>query len=327
MGVAADEVVLTSGGSESDALALWGTFAARGFAGHLVTTSIEHSAVLETARALRDLGVDVTFVAPQPNGHVDARDIAAAIRPDTALVSVMHANNETGAIQPVEQIVEIARAAGVAVHVDAVHSAGKIDISRLGAQLVSISGHKFGAPRGIGALAVEAGHRLCPLIRGGGQEHGLRAGTENLAGAMGMAAAAQACMARQSASYRAAARAKRSRLVDGLQTIGGVQVTTSDPVIEETVSIRIDGIRADALADALDIRDIYISTGSACHTGEDMVSHVLTAQGLTEEQARSAARISFGSDLSMAEVDSVVVATTEAVDRLRRTAGKAPALR
>lgn len=327
IGVDADEVVLTSGGSESDALALWGTFAARGFAGHLVTTAIEHSAVLETARALQGLGVEVTFVAPQPTGHVDPRDVAAAIRPDTALVSVMHANNETGAIQPIEQIVEIARDAGVAVHVDAVHTAGKIDISRLGAHLVSISGHKFGASRGIGALGVRTGCRLSPLIRGGSQEHGRRAGTENVAGAMGMAAAAQVCMARHSAPYRDVLRARRSRLVGGLRTIGGLEVNASDPVIEETVSIRIDGIRADALADALDIRGIYVSTGSACHAGEDTVSHVLTAQGLTEEQARSAVRLSFGADLSVEDIDRVVVATIEAVDRLRRTAGRAAALR
>lgn len=327
LGVEPDNVVLTSGGSESDTMALWGTFAARGFAGHLVTTAIEHSAVLENARALAELGVEVTIVEPRSTGHIEAGDIAAALRPHTALVSVMHANNETGAIQPVEQIAAITREAGVALHVDAVHTAGKIDISRIGAQMVSISGHKFGAPRGIGALAVAKECRLAPLIRGGSQEHRRRAGTENVAGAMGMAAAARVCMDRMSTAYRLGVRAKRDRMIEGLRTIGGVQVNAADPVIEETISIRFGGVRADALADVLDIQGIYVSTGSACHTREDAVSHVLTAQGLTEEQARSAVRLSFGSELTLEDIDRVVAATAQAVGRLRQTAGSAAALR
>lgn len=327
MGVDADEVVLTSGGSESNALALWGMFAARRFSGHLVTTSIEHSSVLENARALKDLGVEVTFVGPGPTGHVGADDIAAAMRPDTALVSVMHANNETGAIQPIEEVAAITRDAGVPLHVDAVQTAGKIGIAGLGAQLVSISGHKFGAPRGVGALAVARGCRLSPLIRGGSQEHGRRAGTENVAGAAGMAAAARACMAVMSPAHREAIRADRRRLVDGLSAIGGVHLNTVDPVLEETVSIRFEGVRADALADALDIQGIFVATGSACHAHEDAVSHVLIAQGLTEDEARSALRISFGAELSSVDIDRVVAATVQAVERLRRTAGRAAVLR
>lgn len=327
LGVDDDDVVFTSGGSESITMALWGVFAARGFSGHLVTTSIEHSAVLENARALEELGVEVTVVDPGPTGHVDADDIAAAMRPNTALVSVMHANNETGAIQPVERIAVVTGAAGVPLHVDAVQTAGKIPIADLGAQLVSISGHKFGGPRGIGALAVAKDCRLSPLIRGGSQEHGRRAGTENVAGATGMAAAAQVCMARISPGYRDAARASRSRLLDGLQAIDGVHLNTADPVLEETVSIRFDGIRADALADALDMQGIYLSTGSACHAHEDAVSHVLIAQGLSEAEARCAVRISFGPEFSFEDIDRVVDATIRAVERLRRTAGHAAVLR
>lgn len=327
MGVDADDVVLTSGGSESNTMALWGTFAARGFSGHLVTTSIEHSSVLENARALEELGVEVTFVEPGPTGHVIADDIAAVLRPSTALVSVMHANNETGAIQPIERIAEITRDAGVPLHVDAVQTAGKMGIAGLGAQLVSISGHKFGAPRGVGALAVDRGCRLSPIIRGGSQEHGRRAGTENVAGAMGMAAAAQVSVARLSPVRRAAARATRDRLIDGLRIIGGVHLNSVDPVLKETISIRFDGVRADALADALDIQGIYVSTGSACHAHEDVVSHVLSAQGLTEEEARSSVRLSFGADLSIEDIDHVVTVAVSAVERLRRTAGRAAALR
>lgn len=327
LGFDADDVVLSSGGSESNTMALWGTFAARRFSGHLVTTSIEHSSVLENARALEELGVEVTFVDPGPTGHVVAGDIAAAMRPNTALVSVMHANNETGAIQPIEQIAAIARDAGVPLHVDAVQTAGKIPVAGLGAQLVSISGHKFGAPRGVGALAIDRGCRLTPLIRGGSQEHGRRAGTENVAGATGMAAAAQVRMAAMTPAYREAARATRACLVDGLRAVGGVHLNSVDPVLEETISIRFDGVRADALADALDIQDIYVSTGSACHAHEDAVSHVLIAQGLTEEEARSALRISFGTELSSEDIDLVVAAVVRAVERLRRTAGRAAVLR
>lgn len=321
------EVVLTSGGSESNTMALWGTFAERRFTGHLVTTSIEHSSVLENARALSELGVTVSVVDPRPSGHIDPRDIGAALRADTALVSVMHANNETGAIQPVREIATLTQRADVALHIDAVHTAGKIDISSLGGQMISVSAHKFGGPRGIGALALEAGYRLSPLIRGGSQQDGRRAGTENVAGAMGMAAAAGVCLDRMSANYRATARARRNQLLEGLIGISGVHVNADDPVVDETVSVRFDGIRADTLADALDLQDIYVATGSACHAGKDSVSHVLTAQGLSEQQARSAVRFSLGADISAEDIDHVVSVTAQSVERLRRTAGRSVVLR
>lgn len=327
LGTQPDEVVLTSGGSESNTMALWGTFAARGFAGHLVTTSIEHSSVLENARALRSAGVAVTFVDPRPDGHVAAEDVTAALRPDTALISVMHANNETGAIQPIPTIAETARRAGVALHVDAVQTAGKLDITSLGAQLVSVSAHKFGGPRGIGALAVHTGTPMVPLIRGGGQEAGRRAGTENVAGAMGMAAAAELCSGRMSTAHRLTMANLRRRLIDGLHEIGGVHLNATEPVIDETVSVRFDGIRADALADLLDIHGIYVSTGSACHATEDVASHVLIAQGLTESESRSAVRFSFGPETSSRDIDLAVAATSQSVDRLRRTAGRSAVLR
>ena len=327
LGARPHEVVVTSGGSESNTMALWGTFAERKFTGHLVTTAIEHSSVLENARALADLGVAVTFVDPLPSGHVDQRDIGAALRPDTVLVSVMHANNETGAIQPVHEIAALTQRSGVALHVDAVQTAGKIDISSLGAQMVSISAHKFGGPRGVGALALRSGHRLAPLIRGGSQEDGRRAGTENVAGAMGMAAAAELCLARITPEYRTAMRFRRDRLVEGLSGVTGVHVNATEPVIEETISIRFDGIRADTLADALDLHDISVATGSACHSKDDSVSHVLTAQGLGEQQARSAVRFSFGPDVSADDIDHVVAITALTVERLRRTAGRSAVLR
>ncbi len=327
LGAAPGEVILTSGGSEADTMALWGTFAARGFRGHLVTTAIEHSAVLENAAALRELGVAVSIVAPRPSGYVDPSDVATAIRADTVLVSVMHANNETGAIQPIEEIAALARGAGVALHTDAVHTAGKLDLSAVEAALIAVSAHKFGGPRGMGALVVRDGHRLSPLIRGGSQENGRRAGTENVAGAMGMAAAARACGARTSEAYRRDMRELRERLINGLGAVGGVHRNVAGPVVAETVSLRFDGVRADTLADTLDVHGICVSTGSACHAGSDTVSHVLTAQGLTEQAARSTVRFSLGPGVSAADIDRVVSVTTQAVDRLRRTAGVVGALR
>lgn len=327
LGVRPDEVILTSGGSESNTTALWGTFAARRFSGHLVTTAIEHSSILENACALADLGVEVTLVDPRGDGQIDARDIAAAIRPDTVLVSVMHANNETGAIQPVERIAALTRQAGVGFHVDAVHTAGKIDIATIGAQLISVSAHKFGGPRGVGALAVRAGHRLAPLIRGGSQEDGRRAGTENVAGAMGMAAAAAIGRDRMTAGYRRDVRDRRDRLIEGLQSVGEVHLNAAAPVLEETISVRFEGIRADTLADALDIQDIHVATGSACHARKGVVSHVLAAQGLTDAEARSAVRFSLGPEVSADDIDRVVAAVVAAVERLRRTAGRSAALR
>lgn len=326
-GCSPDEVVLTSGGSEANTMALWGTFAARGFSGHLVTTTVEHPAILENARALQDLGVAVTFVDPGRSGHVETADIARALRPDTALVSVMHANNETGAIQPVRQIAALAADKEVAFHVDAVHTAGKLDLTTVGATMMSISAHKFGGPRGVGALAVRGGHQLHSVVRGGPQENRLRAGTENVAGAMGMAAAVDVCLGRMSMGYRLAMRDKRERLIAALTDVGGVHVNTAEPVLEETASVRFDGIRADTLADALDMQGVHVSTGSACHAGEDSVSHVLSAMGLTVEEAQATVRFSLGPEVSDGDIDRVVAVTTPAVERLRRVAGMTGARR
>lgn len=327
LAVSPGEVVLTSGGSEANTLALCGTFAARRFSGHLVTTSIEHSAVLENARALEELGVAVTIVDPGPSGHVEVAAVAAAMRPDTALVSVMHANNETGAIQPVKEIAALTERAGVAFHTDAVHTVGKLSLAEVGASLVSVSAHKFGGPRGVGALTVRAGHHLVSVVRGGPQENRLRAGTENVAGAMGMAAAADVCLRRMSTTYRLGIRDLRQQLILGLARVGGVHANTTEPVVEETISVRFDDVRADALADALDMQGIYVSTGSACHAGHDSVSHVLTAMGLTEQAARSTVRFSLGPEVSHQHIDRVVSVTTRAVERLRGIAGRAGASR
>jgi cysteine desulfurase len=322
LGCAPDEVVFTGGGSEAINLALHGTFAALGFRGHLVTTAIEHSAVLECADALSRRGVAVTVVGPAPTGHVDPAAVAAAIRPDTVLVSVMHANNETGAVQPVEEITALAHAAGALMHVDAVQTAGKLPVDGLAADLVSISAHKFGGPKGVGALRVADRHTLAPLVRGGGQEAGRRAGTENVAGVLGMAgAAAWAAEQPRNDLGRAAVRRLRKRLLDGLAVLGGVVPNATGPVMPETVSVSFSGVRGDTLADLLDAQGICVSTGSACHAGQDSPSHVLTAMGVPVAQAKATIRYSFGKDTAVADIDAAVAATVAAVRSLRRVSG------
>jgi cysteine desulfurase len=324
LGCAPAEVVFTGGGSEAINLALQGIFATRGCRGHLVTTAIEHKAVLECAGALARRGVDVTVVGPEPSGHVDPNRVAGAIRPDTVLVSVMHANNETGALQPVETITELAHEAGALMHVDAVQTAGKLPIDRLGADLVSISAHKFGGAKGVGALRVSSAHTLEPLVYGGGQESGRRAGTENLPGLLAMAgAAAHAVEHLGSDLATAAVKRLRKRLVDGLSTLGGVVVNASDPVVAETVSIAFDGVRGDTLADVLDMDGVCVSTGSACHAGQDSPSHVLTAMGVPVDRAKATLRYSFGKDTSTSDIDTAVAVTVAAVERLRRVSGTA----
>ncbi|MEV4811429.1 cysteine desulfurase family protein [Micromonospora avicenniae] len=322
LGCQSAEVVFTGGGSEAISLALRGTFAALRWRGHLVTTAIEHSAVLESAEALRRHGVDVTIVAPEPSGHIDPARVAAAMRPDTVLVSVMHANNETGAIQPVQDVTALVHAAGKLMHVDAVQTAGKLPIDTLDADMVSISAHKFGGPKGVGALRLATHHRVEPLVCGGGQEEGRRAGTENLPGVLGMAAAAVSAMPRlHDATYREQRCELRLRLLQQISTLDGVHVNATDPVMAETVSVSFAGVRGDTVADVLDMHGVCVSTGSACHAGQDSPSHVLTAMGVSDERARATLRFSFGPATTAADIDAAARSTVAAVHQLRRVSG------
>lgn len=316
----ADDVVFTGGGSEADALAIVGTvLAARDRTPHVITTAIEHSAVLESAAMARELGAQVTVLTPDGRGWIDPETVRRALRPNTVLVSVMHANNETGVVQPIADIADIAHQAGALMHTDAVQSAGKVSLAGIGADLVSVSAHKFYGPKGIGALKVAPGVRLAPLIRGGSQERGLRAGTENVPGILGMAAAAATALAHMDdPAYQQHRHALRSRLLDGLREAGDVQVNGAGaPGMPETVNVSFAGVRGDTLVDVLAVHGICVSAGSACHAGSDEPSHVLTAMGIDAQQARSSVRFSPGRTTSLRAVADAAAATVAAVGRLR----------
>jgi cysteine desulfurase len=309
------EVVFTSGGTESDNLAIFGAPK-----GHVVTTAIEHHAVLNTCEALERDGVAVTFLRVGRSGIVDPAAVAAALRPETSLISVMLANNETGAIQPLEEIARVGRERGVLVHTDAVQAAGKvpIDARALGVDLLSISGHKVYAPKGVGALWVRKGVRIRPQIYGGRHERERRAGTENVPGIVALGAAAEIAR-RELASESARIAGLRDRLERGItERVPDVGVNGDVAHrVPNTTNLTFDGIEGEALVIALDLQGISCSTGAACSSGAIEPSHVLTAMGLRADQARATLRISLGKQNSEADVDRVLEILPGVVARLR----------
>jgi cysteine desulfurase len=330
----AAEVVFTSGGTESDNSALFGLLRP---GDHLVTTSIEHSAILEAARHLQQHGVETTFVPPLPNGLIDPAQIAAAIRPQTRLVSVMLANNETGVLEPVEAIgtqlkkISADRETPVYFHIDAVQGAGKIpiDVRRFGCHLLSISAHKMNGPKGIGALFLRRGTPFEPLLRGGSHERRRRAGTENVPGIVGLAKAAELALHSLEDGTIARLEGLRNRLEAGILRIPGTGVngsgTAGQPVprVANTTNIWFDQLEGEALVIALDLKGIAISGGSACHSGATEPSHVLMAMGLDEKRARASLRFSLLKTATDADVDAVLQAVPEAVERLRKISPEA----
>jgi len=307
----ADEIVFVSGGTEADNLAVLGVVRASGMPRkHVVTTAIEHPAVLNACAQLEREGVVVTYAAPD--------QVLRAIRPETVLVSVMHANNELGTLQPVAEIARIARQAGVLVHSDGVQAAGRIevDVRALGVDLYSISGHKMYAPKGVGALYVRKGVRLTPLQFGGHHEHDFRAGTENVPGAVALGRAAR--LARENPATGLAA--LRDRLERGiLERVPDTAVNGAGaPRVPNTTNIRFDGIDGEAMTIALDLRGFAVSGGAACSSGAVEPSHVLTAIGLTKEQARSSLRFSLGRQNDQSQVDALIEAVAGAAAHLRR---------
>jgi cysteine desulfurase len=316
------EVVFNSGGTEGDNTALFGLLHP---GDHLITTSIEHSAVLQSAHRLERFGVATTFVAPQPSGLIDPVEILRAIRPETRLISVMLANNETGVLQPIEEIGKIAADTGVFFHIDAVQGAGKVpfDVRRFGCHLLSISAHKMHGPKGVGAMFVRRGTPLESIIVGGSHERRRRAGTENVAGIVGLAKAAELAMhsledgtMTRLATLRDRMEAEILRLPDtGLNGAGidGKPV----PRAANTTNIWFDNLEGEALVIALDLKGIAVSGGSACHSGATEPSHVLMAMGVNKARARASLRFSLLKTATSADVDRVLKVVPEAVQQLR----------
>jgi cysteine desulfurase len=322
IGAEAAEVVFTAGGTESDNAAIRGAAEALEASGrrHLVTTAIEHEAVLNTCKALARRGWRISVVPVDNSGIVSADAVGAALTDETALVSVMHANNELGTVQPLAALAELAHARGALLHTDAVQTAGKIpiDVTRLGVDLLSLSAHKFYGPKGVGALWVRRGVRLLPFMTGGRQERGRRAGTENVAGIAGLGlAAARARQAMATEAPRLAA--LRDRLEAGvLATVSGAERNgAAAPRVPNTTNISIERIESESLLIGLDLEGIAVSSGSACSSGTLEPSHVLKAMGLPHARTLGSIRFSLGASNSEAEIDHVIAVLPTLVDKLR----------
>lgn len=316
------EVFFTSGGSEADNQALISAAALGKKHGkcHIVSTAMEHHAILHTLEALEEQGFTVTLLRPQADGIVTATQVAEAITDNTCLVSVMYANNETGAIQPIREIGALCRKHGIFFHTDAVQAAGHltIDVQRDNIDMLSLSAHKFHGPKGIGLLFAKSNIQLTSLIRGGGQERGKRAGTENLPGIIGLAAAlkdAQENM-QQNTAYITGL---RDALRNGLDKIDGASFNGSrEHCLPGTVNYSFQGVNGETLLSLLSNEGICCSSGSACSAGSLEPSHVLLALGLSHETAQSALRFSLCEYNTMDEVQTIITKVTEAVNRLRR---------
>ena len=329
------EVVFTSGGTESDNAAVFGAVEAATREAnekkHVVMTSIEHHAVLHAARALERRGVEVTYLPVGSSGVVDPADVERAIRPHTVLISVMHANNELGTIQPLEEIGRMARERGVTFHSDAVQSAGKIpvDVRKLGVDLLSLSAHKLYGPKGVGALYVRKGTALGPLLYGGHHERDRRPGTENVPGIVGLGKAAS--LARERLDEEDARLGTlRDDLEDGVSDSIPMVAVNGDPKrrLPTTTNLRFDGVDGEALVIAMDLKGVACSTGAACSSGSLEPSHVLAAIGLTREQARSSIRFSLGHSNTKADIDITLEVLPCVVERLQSVSphNKKPAM-
>jgi cysteine desulfurase len=328
VGTTADQIAFVGSGSEADALAIRGTVLAAIAGGshspHIVTQLTEHPAVLAACRELQDWhGVEVTYLPVDGNGRVDPDDVAAAITADTVLVSVMHANNETGTLQPLADIARVTRGRGVLLHSDAAQSVGKmpVDVDDLGVDLLTIVGHKMYAAKGIAALYIRSGVQLHPLVGGGGQERGLRAGTENVALAVGLGEAAELAGQALAAGELERLTSLRDRLTAGLaERIPGRVHVHGHPTqrLPNTVNLRVGAVSALQLLEALP--GVAASAGSACHAGRDEPSPVLTAMGLDSEEAMSAVRLSVGRWTRAEEIDLAVDQIAAAVSALEEVA-------
>ncbi len=316
------DIVFTSGGTESDNFAIRGATELLGSTGrrHLIASAIEHEAVLNTLRALTRHGWRTTVLPVDPSGIVSPDRLRDAIDADTALVSVMHANNEIGTIQPVAALAAIAHEHGALMHTDAVQSAGKIpiDVRALGVDLLSLSAHKFNGPKGAGVLWIKRGTKMQPTVTGGKHERNRRAGTENVPAIAGLGAAATLAAGKMTAEA-ARLSALRDRLEAGiLRDVSGTVVNGAlDPRVPNTTNISFERVEAESLLIALDLEGIAVSTGSACSSGTLEPSHVLKAMGLPAHRTQNSLRFSLGMFSTEAEVDRVVEALPRLVEKIR----------
>jgi cysteine desulfurase len=316
------EIVFCSGGTEADNLALRGVVLVLKTKGnHVVTTSIEHHAVLNTCRALEKEGCRVTYLPVTDEGVVEMAALAGSLCDETILVTVMHANNETGVVQPVEEIAAITRRRGIVFHTDAVQSAGKLPrrIAELGADLITFSGHKLYGPKGAAALYVRENTPLAAITTGGPHERGLRAGTENVAAIVGFAAAAALAFENAETEGRRL-RALRDRLeLQVSSAVPGVKINGAGaPRVPNTSSLSFRDIDGESIVLGLDVEGICASTGSACSTGDPEPSHVLRAMGLSPRAAQGSIRLSLGRETCQEDVDTTVRTLTSTVARLRQ---------
>ena len=321
LGADTREIVFTSGGTESDNTALWGIFRSGYRPGnHIITTRIEHPAILETCKALESAGAEITYLPVGSSGKVDPEAVEAAVRGNTILISVMHANNETGVIQPVAEISSLAKRHGILFHTDAVQSVGKIpvNVQDLGVDLLSISGHKIHGPKGIGALYVRKGTRMAPFMTGGSQERKRRAGTENVPAIAGLGAAVLLAGDRlPEMSTRVAE--LRNRLQDqAMARIAGTRINGQALRLPNVANLSFENLEGEAAVIALDLEGIAVSTGSACSSGALEPSHVLVAMGLRPEVVQSSLRFSLCCYTTQEEIDRTVQTLEAVIQRLRK---------
>jgi cysteine desulfurase len=317
VGCRAAEVVFTSGGTEADNLAIFGLVTE---GDHLITSTAEHHAVLNACKHLEENGCQVSYVSVDARGQVDPVDVRRALRPNTKLVTIMMANNETGVVQPVEDIGKIAAEADVYFHTDGVQAAGKVavDVKKIGCDLLSLSGHKIHAPQGVGALYVRKGTPLHPMLYGGRHERSRRAGTENVPGIVGLGKAAELARTALERGEDGKMAAMRDRLERALARIEATAVNGAGaPRVPSTANVRFDAIEGEALVIALDLKGLAVSTGAACSSGAIEPSHVLMAMGLRADEARASIRLSLGKQNTDEEVDFAIGLVPEIVARLR----------
>ena len=316
-----NEIIFTSGGTESDNLAIMGVLWANQDKGkHIITSRIEHPAVLETCKYLEKRGWKVTWLDVDSDGLINPKDVEKAITKETILVSIMHVNNEIGTIQPIEEIGKICKKNKVYFHTDAVQSYGKIkiDVKKMNIDLLSVSGHKIYGPKGVGFLFINQDVKIVPIQHGGGHETGLRSGTENVAGIIGLAKAtelAEKNMKKESEKLKKL----QDKLINELLKISGTKLNGSrDKRIYNNINISFEGVEGEALLLRLDGKGICVSTGSACSSKSLEPSHVLTAIGLKPEKAHGSLRITMGKDNTEEEIDYVIKSLNEIVNSLRK---------